>query len=146
MHRLLPSQTTGKAVTTKMNTDMMIPQDITQILDQDVHSRTIHISKIEPSTINPHLGSTQANPLHIGYQPQPEGKENPTYKPIHHRHTNQVIMNSIPHGNPRNIVDNADNFVHNAYCKKEKTRETSGLSNRTSQPRLPGYLSLRQAL
>ena len=33
MLQLLPSQTTGTAVTTKMNTDMMISQDVTIIVD-----------------------------------------------------------------------------------------------------------------
>ena len=39
-----------------------------------------------------------------------------------------------------------DNLVYDAYAKKKKTRETSYLSKRTSQPRLKRSLSLRQAL
>ena len=81
-----------------------------------------------------------------GYQTKPEGKENRSYNPIHHRHINQVILSSISHRNHRNITDNTDNLVHNPYCKEKKTRETSALSNRTSEPRLIGSLSLRQAL
>lgn len=38
------------------------------------------------------------------------------------------------------------NLVHDAYAKKKKIREPSVLSNNSSQPRLIGFLSLRQAL
>ena len=79
--------------------------------------------------------------MYSGYQTKPEGKENRSYNPIYHIHINQVIMNSISHGNHRNIINNTNNLVHDTYHKKIKTRETSDLSNRTSQPRLTGYLS-----
>ena len=143
-HWLLTSQTTGKAVTTKMNTDMTIPQDATRIIDKDFHLRIIHNSTIEPSTLDPAPASTQTK--YSDYQHKPEDKENHSYNPIHHRHINQVIINSISHGNHRNIIGYTDNLVHDEYCKRKKTRDTSDLSNRTSQHRLTGHLSLRQAL
>ena len=39
-----------------------------------------------------------------------------------------------------------DNLVHNAYSKKKRHRSESAPTDRTRQPRLAGYLSLRQAL
>ena len=111
-----------------------------------VSTANTYTSLIGPSTLDPSPASTQTNPMDSGYQPKPEGKENHSYKSIHHIHTNQVIMNNISHWNHKNIIDNADNLVHDAYCKKKQTRETSDLSNRTNQPRLTGYMYLKQAL
>ena len=65
------------------------------------------------------------------------------------QHT-RSILNQLHPGRKHNSATlqhhQSDNLVRDAYSKKQRHKPESARINRTHQPRLTGYLSLRQAL